>query len=479
MHTLRAASRATPRRRAASAWAWSDGLEPRLLEDIYALTGVGRGVDVATLPPSRNTAFHLLRLDAKMERRLRPEVVAMWRMVCAGGCEATRRDLLAAQAQPREETFVYADDVSTAHVCDVSVEDLRPISLAELEVDMVHVGRVLWVTLAADAAFTTSSVVAVVDDDEDESTTLYLYNAVRHDSSPAEIAAKFPRGLRLAIKEPYYRVVDCNRSLRVDNPGNVMRPNADEARTDSAIATIDSATVVGPVDIVLTEGRMRGLVTTRAVSEGEVLFQERALASLDTPSEKKFLIASDGRQWDGGKVDFLAAIISGLADDALLRAKMAFLYDGTLRSDVPDVSLFAAGAASPQGVPQVSAARVARVMDLNSYSGQGCYGAIFGLSSFLNHAPNDEVNTSRRVRDGTMSVVARYDLDAEEELTTSYFDDDGSADAAAKREHFGIPEPAMTPVRDEPFVLFADQLFTSRPASKASPPASTAKKKKR
>ncbi|KAJ1448308.1 hypothetical protein M885DRAFT_574525 [Pelagophyceae sp. CCMP2097] len=460
------------------------------MNDVLALTGVsaGPGKGLAHLPPRQRAAFQSVMLEANATGCVTAEMAAMWQTVCDGGVNAPRHELIAAHKhavenqQKQEQTpgtvrtlSTVGDELSEANVCDAPVESLRPIVIADLEVDHVHVGCVLWVTLAVDATKFTS-VSAVVDDDEGGSTMLYMYNVLRPDASRAEVEAKFPQGLRLAVKQPYYKVMGTGlRALRVDNPCNVARATVDKTAADKAEPRIaaDAATAadagdpaaddeprtaaagnfVGPVEVVLIEGRMRGLVTTREVRRGEVLIRERAIVSANAPSGERHALAADGKSASkGSAAELLPALVSALQGDALLRARVACLYYGSPRSDVPDVALFGDGASVDQ-VPQISASRATRVLHLNGFRSRPGHlkgdgnsdegSALFPLCAFMNHSSVHAQNTVRGVVDHTMTVVARCDLEAGAELTTYYFPDGGNADPALAEScaRYGIPEP--------------------------------------
>jgi len=510
--SLFAKSWARPLRRRFAAAAWSDRMAPALVQDITELTGVKPGDGLQHLTPSKRAFFRGIMMDALESGRLTPEMRGEWATVCKGGIVMDRSDLVAAHlrnardaerqeargpSDGEDQAVMFADDVSQENMCDAPVDKLRKMSISELTLDTVHVGRVLWLSLAVDAMKFTAdaAVAAVVDDDHGGATVLYLYNAVHPDAKHADVEAKFPLGRRLAIKHPYYRVgMGGLRELRCDNPCNVFWADAAEAKGADAgelKATVVKGTVVGPVKVVFLEGRGRGLVTTKNVRRGDLLVREHALACVDAPKESKFLFSGDGRMWGGSKVDLVAALVSQLADDLVLRARVSTLHDGSSRSDVPDMSLFLDDA-SVKDVPHVSAARASRIIDMNTYAtgaslqvdvekdqGKG----IFAVSSFLNHAEDACINVDREEENRTMSLYARFDLEAGTELTTSYFPDDGSCGGtmAKRRLHYGIPEPnadpnapAVQPAAEpaaEPVAEPAETIFVSEPLAGAAPPA--------
>ncbi|KAJ1448313.1 hypothetical protein M885DRAFT_600142 [Pelagophyceae sp. CCMP2097] len=506
--SLRTASRAAPLRRLARrfAVAWDAHVTPRLADALSDLTGVGVGRPIKDVPNNRRATFQDLILSAIEADRITQDMESQWHEVCTGGFVLPREDLVSQHAyagenllkmerlktEARESIITVSDSTSESNLCEASIESLRPIYIPELEVDKVHEGRVLWATLALPAT-KVASILTVVEDEYGSAATLQLNNFVGADSKCSEVEKRFPKGRSLAIKHPYYRVGTRGlRELVCDNPCNVIWANAEKAAPRPK-----AGNVVGPVDVALIDGKMRGLVTKRAVLRGEVLIRESALAISASSKRQQIMIAGDGRTWTGSKVYLLPALVSALNDDPLLRARLACLYDGNPRSDVPDVELFSDSAyVLDQDVPQISAARAARIIGLNGFGGDdgdGC-AALFALSSFMNHSPTSLVNTDRVIRDGIITVTARGNMPAGTELTMFYFEDDGSQSAALAdvRAHYGIPEPgkplvasqplesrpgAAQSVRSEPIfadappaVPRADQLFTSSPGDKAVPP---------
>ncbi|KAJ1448310.1 hypothetical protein M885DRAFT_574529 [Pelagophyceae sp. CCMP2097] len=437
-----------PARRFASTWAAR--LEPRLSRDLAELTGVGADDDVTKLSPSKRAAFHGIRFSVEATRQVTPDMRERWKTVCDGGFQPNRKDLLAqhdsVDAQLKldgllrrhggaQKTVIFTDEVSEANLCDAAVEDLRPISIADLQVDTVHFGRVVWLTLAVSATKFTgvSAISAVVDDDSGASTTLALHNATSPETSRAEVEKQFPAGLRLAVKQPYMRCgMTGARELRIDNPSNLCGAHEPQHPSNLCGAheppprATASGNFVGPVEVALV-AHGRGLVAARFVAKGELLLKERALASVKVPSGSRqhSMLAGDGRSLAGSKADLVSALVSGLAGDALLRARIACLYYGEARSDVPAMALFSDGAL-PGDSPPVSAARAARVIVLNAF-GSGDEGQ---KPASGRETQSRLVNTEREIFGSTMHVVARFDIQAGEEITTDYFTDDGAADPA-------------------------------------------------
>ncbi|WIA16369.1 hypothetical protein OEZ85_013065 [Tetradesmus obliquus] len=111
-----------------------------------------------------------------------------------------------------------------------ALSSCSPILCSELQLDAVHKGHVLFGTLVVDALLM-SSVQTVLEDEEVQVVKLHIYNTpqLRRNTpagQPADIAAAqrvFPKGQRIAILEPYFKVMmDGSLGVRVDNPAEVI-----------------------------------------------------------------------------------------------------------------------------------------------------------------------------------------------------------------------------------------------------------------
>ncbi|KAJ1454548.1 hypothetical protein M885DRAFT_521833 [Pelagophyceae sp. CCMP2097] len=527
MLALVAASKVSARMCRATRWRCG-GRQARALsvqDDLAALTGMTYDPsEMMHLPPSRRASFMGVLAATLAQGQVTPEIRAWWHKVISGGItlpgaellerhdEAAREVQTQAVVDVEQGIYRISDEISEEHVCAAPLESLRQMSISDLEVDTVHTGRVLWVTLAADGVVR-NAVEAVVDDDYGNSTRLHLYNAVCADRN--DVAETFPRGLRLAVKEPYCRVGTIGLlQIRVDNPCNVVRYDAaDNAKSAAAVdeaaalrAMADAGNVFGAVRVELVDGRGRGLLTTRAVRRGELLVKERALAVALTSKKRQIVLERDGKTREGVSGDLVPALVSRLQHDAVLRARVESLYDGGPRQDAPDMALFT-GCALQQYVPQVSAARAARVLAVNAFgvSSRGVPGAaLFALVSFLNHAETANVMKLYNEDEETFHVFALHDLEAGTELVIDYLNDlatDADAERDARRSLHGIPSPAArhsarpasAVVEAIPAVAEAPRteprraalppkplvLFTQRPPKNPSAPAPAGKKKQR
>ena len=100
------------------------------------------------------------------------------------------------------------------------LECLEPISLTQLQVWKVHLGRVLYSTLCAEAFKTSGIVMTMLEDDNGLAVRLAIYN-VHH--SQTNIESLYPMGVKLAIRDPYFkRAGDGSLAIRIENPANIQ-----------------------------------------------------------------------------------------------------------------------------------------------------------------------------------------------------------------------------------------------------------------
>jgi tetratricopeptide (TPR) repeat protein len=111
----------------------------------------------------------------------------------------------------------------THGVAPPRMKGLIPILLGEAvtRVNMIHTGRVLFVT-SVGTAYRTVGVTLLVEDRSADRMLLQLYNYVRANDRPFDI---FPKGTRLAVLEPYLRFpLDSPENpvcMRCDNPQHI------------------------------------------------------------------------------------------------------------------------------------------------------------------------------------------------------------------------------------------------------------------
>ena len=101
--------------------------------------------------------------------------------------------------------------------------DLVPITLSDMQVNMIHYGKYFLCRTLADPFFMSSMVVLVADDDK-QVETVYIYNYFATlgftDRDPSQL---LPSGTHMVIKEPYLKLmVDGNYNIRVDSPTDIV-----------------------------------------------------------------------------------------------------------------------------------------------------------------------------------------------------------------------------------------------------------------
>lgn len=101
-----------------------------------------------------------------------------------------------------------------------------PISIAKLSLDTTHHGRVLRGTLIVDPAVYTAVQSLIQDDAGDVRNISFYSDAIKSCESFPEkwmmAHAQFPKGAKVAVLEPYYKVaIDMTHALRVDNMADV------------------------------------------------------------------------------------------------------------------------------------------------------------------------------------------------------------------------------------------------------------------
>ena len=116
---------------------------------------------------------------------------------------------------------------SLAASTPVALHDLIPIRLAELNVNNIHYGRVVFGTLCV-KPFKINAIMTVLEDDQGRAVRVGIYTEPPSASTASALRAKYPKGAKVAIKEPYFKHT-LNRTLavRVDNPSNIVRMQPD------------------------------------------------------------------------------------------------------------------------------------------------------------------------------------------------------------------------------------------------------------
>eukprot|EP01018_Ginkgo_biloba_P013722 Gb_24395 [translate_table: standard] len=104
----------------------------------------------------------------------------------------------------------------------VPLEGLREIQLPDLRVGEIHTGRVVYGTLCVDA-FKVVGIYSVMEDEYGRAVRLSIYNVALSTSTFEDVQRLYPKGTKLAIKEPFVKrgSADGCVMIRVDNPKTI------------------------------------------------------------------------------------------------------------------------------------------------------------------------------------------------------------------------------------------------------------------
>ncbi|GLJ25764.1 hypothetical protein SUGI_0493240 [Cryptomeria japonica] len=82
--------------------------------------------------------------------------------------------------------------------------------------------------------------MTVLEDDQGLALRVTLYNVADSESTPAALNTKYPKGGKVAIKEPYFkRAMDGGLAIRVDNPSNLVRVTEVSQHNEPPIRMLD------------------------------------------------------------------------------------------------------------------------------------------------------------------------------------------------------------------------------------------------
>ncbi|KAH7281353.1 hypothetical protein KP509_36G042900 [Ceratopteris richardii] len=113
----------------------------------------------------------------------------------------------------------------------VALEGLHRISIRDLVVGHRHRGQVLYGSLCVQPLIILA-VHTILEDDKGDAIRLCVYNATGDAISEQHLEFVFSKGVKVAIKEPYFTVdEDGTLAIRVDNPSDVVR-NPPETEAD-------------------------------------------------------------------------------------------------------------------------------------------------------------------------------------------------------------------------------------------------------
>lgn len=121
--------------------------------------------------------------------------------------------------------------------CSVPLEKLNPISFNKLKFGKVHSDRVVYGMLCAEAK-RICGIMTLLEDDNGLAVRLAIYNSA---SSGEDIKRLYPRGAKVAVKEPYFKIAsDGGLLIRVDNLTNFVNLVSEKGkRTENLLYHVD------------------------------------------------------------------------------------------------------------------------------------------------------------------------------------------------------------------------------------------------
>ncbi|KAI5071599.1 hypothetical protein GOP47_0013850 [Adiantum capillus-veneris] len=136
-------------------------------------------------------------------------------------------DQLLAHLKPvnnlREISAPIVIGASEAATSSRPLRGLRPIHIRNLQVNCHHQGRVLYGELCVEP-LKMVAVQTIVLDEAGHAAKLSVYNALPNQHFVQKMGTLFRKGLKVAIKEPYFKVaMDGSLIIRVDNPADFVR----------------------------------------------------------------------------------------------------------------------------------------------------------------------------------------------------------------------------------------------------------------
>ncbi|KAH7293273.1 hypothetical protein KP509_28G018800 [Ceratopteris richardii] len=123
-----------------------------------------------------------------------------------------------------EELSVRICKAASLSTPSVSLKSLRSILIRDLMVGHRHKCQVLFGNLCVEPLKVDVSVHTIMDDDEGSTCRLCVHNAIGNVISDKHLEFLFGKGLKVAIKEPYFEMdQDGALAIIVDNPRDILR----------------------------------------------------------------------------------------------------------------------------------------------------------------------------------------------------------------------------------------------------------------
>ena len=375
-----------------------------------------------------------------------PEFTDRFRRISAGGVWIDNVDSwvqyfseIMENSKKHLRSRIYFDDTSRQHVCDVKASDLEEVTFKQLMVGEVNRGKVVYGTLTSHM-FMKEGIVVLVEDKEKTVVPMYLYNLISPSISIHDVKNIFGNHLKIAIKEPFLKCMsDGYLGVQIDNPCNVEMPIDAYAITENSIKDPfqdqdEVEDYFGPLVIGDAGFKGRGVLLTRDVEEGELLFRERAFAAkLNDRPDCVAVNFKTNMYSDYSIISLVAKLVGESTRNSTVNNMLSVLSSERKSATfLPTLDMFRTR--SFPTAPRISAYAIEGIITINAYSVSYASKRGTGLwiaASFFNH--DAFPNTAQSIDGKVMTLTAKRALKAGTEVTVTY-----GSDSAILRRKWGI-----------------------------------------
>jgi hypothetical protein len=329
---------------------------------------------------------------------------------------------------PSQPSRVYYDDISRAHICTSDTSDLEEVTLKDLQMNAINTGKVVTVQVV-EPCYYDNGVMALVEDSLGMLVSVSVYNLIPCSSSQTHADQSLPTGTRFAIKEPYLKCMNSGYfGIQVDNPCNLDVYSAPQSKLPVTESTTESdiSNDYGPLVIGDAGIKGRGMILTRNVKQGEVLFRETVFAhELNDKPDTSAVNLKANSYSDWSQLALIANLVMRTTADKKANDRLSLLSSERKSVDVvPTLDMFSTD--SFPSAPQLSALKIEGIITINAYQitiGNKRGTGLWVVASMFNHDtfPNAALSFSGKV----LSLIANRDIAAGTEVTVSYGMDTG------------------------------------------------------
>ena len=334
---------------------------------------------------------------------------------------------------------LYFDDLARQHTCTVSSSVLEDCTFKSLRRGEINIGKVVHARLTQHI-FQREGVILLMEDKEKTTLPLYLYNFLPLSVSTSQIRDIFTAGMPIIIKEPYLKcMTDGYLGLQVDNPCNLEVPlGATSIPKESTMDPFHHQESVenyfGPLTIGDAGYKGRGVLLTKDVEEGELLFREKAFAvRMNDRPENVAVNFKTNMYSDWSIIALIADLVVESTQNATVNNMLSVLSSERKSATfIPTFDMFLSY--SFPKAPLISAYAIEGIITINAY--QVSFGLKRGTglwiaASFFNH--DAFPNTIQNIEGKVMTLTAKRPMKAGTEVTVSY-----GSDSAVLRRKWGI-----------------------------------------